>query len=86
MGRGVPASPGTTRPDRPGDVRPRCAAAAIGAAFEVLDDLPQAHSDETIDSLFTFLRGGLAAMQGKTAAPKPPLALSEALLAFSGNR
>jgi AcrR family transcriptional regulator len=49
--------------DAPGDVRPRLAAAAVGAAFGVLDDLPQAHSDETIDSLFTFLRGGLAAMQ-----------------------
>ena len=49
--------------DAPDDLRPRMVAAAAAAAFAVIDDLPQAHSDQTIESLFAFLRGGLAAMQ-----------------------
>jgi AcrR family transcriptional regulator len=52
--------------DEPGDLRPRLVAAAAAAAIGVIDDLPDEdveHSDETLDSLLAFLRGGLAALQ-----------------------
>jgi AcrR family transcriptional regulator len=52
--------------DEPGDLRPRLIAAAAAAAMGVIDDMPEddvEHSLETIDSLFAFLRGGLAALQ-----------------------
>jgi AcrR family transcriptional regulator len=55
--------------DEPSDLRPRLVAAATVAAIRVIDDLPDddvEHSAETIDSLFAFLRGGLAALQDQS--------------------
>jgi AcrR family transcriptional regulator len=52
--------------DAPGDLRPRLVGAATTAAIGVLEEMPGEdfeHSEETIDSLLAFLRGGLAALQ-----------------------
>jgi AcrR family transcriptional regulator len=52
--------------DAPTDLRPRLVAAAAAAAIGVIDDMPDddaKHTMETLDSLLTFLRGGLAALQ-----------------------
>jgi AcrR family transcriptional regulator len=52
----------------PEDVRARIVAASMGAAIEILQELPD-HADdvegarETIDALLSFMRGGLAALQ-----------------------
>jgi len=54
--------------DAPDDLRPRLVAAAVTATAGVLENLPDddEHSVETFDSLFAFLRGGLAALQDQS--------------------
>jgi AcrR family transcriptional regulator len=52
----------------PDDVRARIVAASMGAAIEILQELPDQADDvesarETIDALLSFMRGGLAALQ-----------------------
>jgi AcrR family transcriptional regulator len=56
--------------DEPTDLRPRLVAAATAATIGVIEDLPDEDVEqpvETIDSLLTFLRGGLAALQDQPA-------------------
>ena len=55
----------------PDDVRPRMVAASMTAAIEILQELPEQPEDlessrEILDSLLSFLRGGLAALQEQT--------------------
>jgi AcrR family transcriptional regulator len=52
----------------PEDVRPRIVAASMTAAIEILQELPEQPEDlesarEILDSLLSFLQGGLAALQ-----------------------